>query len=76
MSRKLPSLEEYLENKEPAGELAICPNCGEKKECRTYYRGTAYWEESLNYNYGCAECEQDECDQWEERWKEYYSGRL
>jgi hypothetical protein len=74
--KRLPTLEEYLENKEPAGELSICPNCGEKKACRTYWRGTEYCNEEMNYNYGCAECEQDEQSEWDERFKEYYSGRL
>lgn len=75
-STRKPSLEEYLENKEPESELAICPSCGEKKPCRTYWRGTEYLNSEMNYNYGCAECEYDEREEWEERFKEYYSGRV
>ena len=45
---------------------------------RAYFApmNTMYEDELSNWHYGCRDCHEEINDYWEERWAEYYSGRL
>ncbi len=62
---------------EVTNTMINCPCCGElSASVERRHRYTAYVDDSMNYLFSCDLCYKEDCDEMEELWRDYYSGRL